>query len=67
LNYYASPEAQAISATNGFVVTNPDAIPLVPKQYRETADPASIKGAIPLTEPEDVDAYTRAWQEVRSG
>jgi spermidine/putrescine transport system substrate-binding protein len=67
LNYYADPEAQAISATNGFVVTNPDAIPLVPKQYRETADPASIEGAIPLTEPENVDAYTRAWQEVRSG
>lgn len=67
LNYYASPEAQAISAANGFVVTNPDAIPLVPKQFSETADPASIQGAIPLTEPDDVDAYTRAWQEVRSG
>jgi len=67
LNYYASPEAQAISATNGFVVTNPDAIPLVPPEYKETANPDSIQGAIPLTEPEDVDAYTRAWQEVRSG
>lgn len=67
LNYYASPEAQAISATNGFVVTNPEAIPLVPKAYRATADPASIEGSIPLTEPKDVDAYTRAWQEVRSG
>ncbi|MBN8865946.1 MAG: extracellular solute-binding protein [Solirubrobacterales bacterium] len=67
LNYYASPEAQAISAENGFVVTNPDAIKLVPKQYRESADPASIEGAIPLTEPEDIESYTRAWQEVRTG
>jgi spermidine/putrescine transport system substrate-binding protein len=67
LNYYASPEAQAISAANGFVVTNPAAIPLLPKALQETADPASIAGAIPQTEPKDIDAYTRAWQEVRSG
>ncbi|MEZ5077641.1 MAG: extracellular solute-binding protein [Solirubrobacterales bacterium] len=67
LNYYASPEAQAISAENGFVITNPDAEELIPAEYRETADPESIAGAIPLTEPEDIEAYTRAWQEVRTG
>ncbi len=67
LNYYASPEAQAISAENGFVITNPKAQPLIPKKYRATSDPASIKGSIPLTQPDDVEAYTRAWQEVRSG
>jgi len=67
LNYYASPEAQAISARNGFVITNPNAEPLVPKKFKATADPASIEGSIPLTQPEDNAAYTRAWQEVRSG
>lgn len=67
LNYYAGPEAQAISAENGFVITNPDAKPLIPKKYRATADPKSIEGSIPLTEPDDIEAYTRAWQEVRTG
>ncbi len=67
INYYASPKAQAISAENGFVITNPEAMPLVPKQYRETADPDSIEDSIPLTEPSDPEAYTRAWQEVRTG
>lgn len=67
LNYYADPEAQAISAENGFVITNPKAEPLVPKKYRETSSPASIEGAIPLTAPADIEAYTRAWQEVRTG
>ncbi|MGB0121753.1 MAG: extracellular solute-binding protein [Solirubrobacterales bacterium] len=67
LNFYAGPEAQAISAANGFVITNPDAEPLVPPKYKETSDPASIEGSIPLTEPEEVEAYRRAWQEVRTG
>lgn len=67
LNYYASPEAQAISATNGFVITNPKAEPLIPKKFRETSSPASIEGSIPLTQPDDMAAYTKAWQEVRSG
>ncbi len=67
LNYYAGPKAQAISAENGFVVTNPAAEPLVPKKYKETSSPDSIEGAIPLTAPDDIESYTRAWQEVRSG
>lgn len=67
LNYYASPEAQAISARNGFVITNPEAEPLVPKKFKETSSPKSIEGSIPLTQPDDIEAYTRAWQEVRTG
>lgn len=67
LNYYADPEAQAISARNGFVITNPEAEPMIPKKYRETASPKSIEGSIPLTQPEDMAAYTKAWQEVRTG
>lgn len=67
LNFYADPEAQAISARNGFVITNPEAEPLIPKKFKETSDPKSIEGAIPLTAPDDIEAYTRAWQEVRTG
>lgn len=67
INYYADPEAQAISAENGFVITNPEAEPLVPAKYRETASPKSIEGSIPLTEPKNIEAYTKAWQEVRTG
>lgn len=67
LNFYGSPEAQAISASNGFVITNPQAAPLVSAKYKETSDPASIEGSIPQTEPSDSDAYTRAWQEVQTG
>ncbi|MBS1675952.1 MAG: extracellular solute-binding protein [Actinobacteria bacterium] len=67
INYYASPQAQAIFAKGGFVVTNPAADPLVPKRLRKTADPASIKDAIPLTEPPNSTAYTKAWQEVSAG
>ena len=39
INYYASPEAQAISGEMGFVAMNPDALPLVAQEFRETADP----------------------------
>lgn len=67
IDYYASPEAQAIFAGGGFVITNPEAMPLVPKRLRETADPKSITGAIPLTEPPNNEAYTKAWQEVSTG
>ncbi|MCB0828489.1 MAG: extracellular solute-binding protein [Solirubrobacterales bacterium] len=67
INYYADPEAQAISAENGFVITNPDAESLVPAKFKETASPKSIEGSIPLTEPENIEAYTKAWQQVRTG
>ncbi|HYC81407.1 MAG TPA: extracellular solute-binding protein, partial [Solirubrobacterales bacterium] len=67
IDYYASPEAQAIFAGGGFVVTNPAAEPLIPAKFRKTADPKSITGAIPLTEPPNNEAYTKAWQEVSTG
>jgi spermidine/putrescine-binding protein len=66
INYYASPEAQAISAKLGFVAMNPDALPLVPAKYKQTADPANLKDAIPETQPDDSEAYDRAWQEVQA-
>jgi spermidine/putrescine transport system substrate-binding protein len=64
IEYYASPEAQAVSAEMGFVAMNPDALPLIDEKYLETADPRNLESAIPLTEPENADVYDRAWQEV---
>jgi len=67
LNYYASPEAQAISAQQGFIAMNPDALELVPAADRENADSSALENAIPETQPEEEAAYDRAWQEVVAG
>ncbi len=67
LNYYASPEAQAISGEAGYVAMNPKALPLIPAEYRKTADPSSLKTAIPEVEPPTSELYDRAWQEVAAG
>ncbi len=64
INYYASPEAQAISAEMGFVAMNPDALPFVSAKFKESADPSNLETAIAQTEPENVEIYDRAWQEV---
>ncbi|MQA74519.1 MAG: extracellular solute-binding protein [Solirubrobacterales bacterium] len=66
INYYASPEAQAISAKLGYVAMNPDALELLPKRYHESADPRNLETAIPETEPDNAEAYDRAWQEVQA-
>jgi len=67
INYYTSPEAQAQSAREAYVVTNPEALPLVPAKFEETADPASVENAIAEREPPNYDEYVHAWQEVQSG
>ncbi len=67
INYYASPEAQAIVGEDGFVVMNPKALPLMAPEFRENADPATLKTAIPETQPEADELYDRAWQEVAAG
>jgi spermidine/putrescine transport system substrate-binding protein len=66
INYYASPEAQAISAKLGYVAMNPEALELLPKRYLATADPRNLESAIPETEPANAEAYDRAWQEVQA-
>ncbi len=66
LNYYASPEAQAISGDMGFVAMNPDALPKVSKKFQKTADPRNLENAIPQTEPDNASAYDRAWQEIQA-
>ena len=67
MNYYASPEAQAISGDQGFVAMNPAALPLIAKENRADADPKSLETAIPETQPTEEEAYDRAWQEVVAG
>jgi spermidine/putrescine-binding protein len=64
IDYYASPEAQAISAEMGFVAMNGDALPMVAKKFQDSADPRNLETAIAQTEPENADVYERAWQEV---
>ena len=64
INYYASPEAQALSGDMGFVAMHPDALPLVSPDYRASADPRNLESAIATTEPPNAEAYERAWQEV---
>jgi spermidine/putrescine transport system substrate-binding protein len=66
INYYVSPAAQAQSALEGYVVTNPAALPLVPEKYKESADPASVSNAIAEREPPNFEEYVHAWQEVES-
>ena len=68
IDYYASPEAQAISAEMGFVAMNPDALESARRRtFKESADPSNLESAIPQTEPENAEVYDRAWQEVRCG
>lgn len=64
INYYASPEAQALSGDMGFVAMHPDALPLVSKEFKESADPRNLETAIATTEPPNAEVYERAWQEV---
>ncbi len=67
INYYASPEAQAVSGEQGFVAMTPEALPLMAPEYRESADPKSLQTAIPETQPSAAELYDRAWQEVAAG
>lgn len=66
INWQASPEAQAIRAANGYVVTNPKAIPLAPPSARRTADPSSIENAIAETEPPNYQEWVRAFREFQA-
>ena len=58
INYYASPEAQAVSGEMGFVAMNPDALPLISEKFKTSADPTNLQNAIPQTEPPNVRSTT---------
>lgn len=67
LNYYVSTEAQKAIAEIGLTTVNPDAVPLVGKRLRYTADPASLEGVIPEVQPDNWQTWERAWREVKAG
>jgi spermidine/putrescine transport system substrate-binding protein len=67
INYYASPQAQALIGEDGFVVMNPKALALIAPEFRTTADPKTLRTAIPETQPDSEELYDRAWQEVAAG
>jgi len=66
INWQASPKAQAIRAEDGYVLTNPTAIDLVPKKYRPTADPATIEGAIAESRRPDEEEWVHVFQEFQA-
>ena len=67
INYFVSEPAQAIAGQNGFAIVNPAAVAKVPAKFRETADPRSISNAIAEVQPDNFEAWIRAWQEVQTG
>ena len=66
MNYQASPQAQAIRAQDGYVVTNRKAVALAPPGYREASGVDYVKDAIPETHPPDYSAWVRAFQDFKS-
>lgn len=66
INWQASPKAQAIRGRNGYVMVNPAAMPLLPKDDRATADPSSLDHAIPETYPPINDQWIKAFEEFQA-
>ena len=66
MNWQSSPEAQAIRARDGYLVTNRKAIALAPAGYRETSGVKYADEAIPETHPPDYPAWVRAFQDFES-
>ena len=68
INYYASPEAQAISGEQGFVAMNPKALPLMPTPSPSGRRPVLARDRrSPRPSRAPSDLYDRAWQEVAAG
>jgi spermidine/putrescine transport system substrate-binding protein len=66
MNWQSSPEAQAIRARNGYLVTNRKAIDLAPPDYVQTSGVQYADQAIPETHPDDYQAWVRAFQDFKS-
>ncbi len=66
MNWQSSPEAQAIRAEDGYLVTNRKAIALAPPNYREVAGVETADEAIAETYPPDYPEWVRAFQEFKS-
>lgn len=67
INYFVSPQAQALIGQTGFTVVNPAALDQIPKDARASADPSSLSGVIAEVQPDNYQTWTRAWQEVKAG
>jgi spermidine/putrescine-binding protein len=66
MNYQSSPEAQAIRAEDGYLVTNPKAIELASPDYPEVAGVETADEALPETYPADYPDWVKAFQEFKS-
>jgi spermidine/putrescine-binding protein len=66
MNFQSSPEAQAIRAETGYLVTNPDAIKLAPEDYAETSGVEIADEALPETYPENYPEWVKAFREFKS-
>ncbi|HEX5018763.1 MAG TPA: extracellular solute-binding protein, partial [Actinomycetes bacterium] len=67
INHYLSPEMQAVIASQGFSIVNPEAMPLIPKEERESADPSNLESLIPEVEAAYQEEWDQAWQEIQVG
>jgi spermidine/putrescine-binding protein len=67
INDHSSPETQARFGNNGFVMINPEAVPLVDEEFVESADPRILVGAHAEVAPANADLWREYWQEVRAG
>ena len=66
INSQASPEAQAIRARDGYLVTNRKALELAPPGYRERSGVETAAVAVPETYPPNYPDWVRAFQDVKS-
>jgi spermidine/putrescine transport system substrate-binding protein len=66
MNWQSSPQAQAIRARDGYLVTNRKAIGLAPPGYKRTSGVKYADDAIPETHPADYPAWVRAFQDFKS-
>ena len=67
INHYLSPEMQALIAQQGFSIVNPEAMPLIPEELRESADPSQLESMIAEVEPTYQEEWDDAWQEIQVG
>ncbi|HVQ86650.1 MAG TPA: extracellular solute-binding protein [Actinomycetes bacterium] len=67
IEHFLSPPMQAVTADLGYAITNPKALPLIPADERESADPAALKNLIAEVEPANPTEWDAAWQEVQVG
>lgn len=66
MNFQASPEAQAIRADTGYLVTNPKAIELASPDYPEIAGVETADEALPETYPPNYPDWIHAFQEFKA-